>query len=71
MTESSAPRFPHVHVQLTGEDGNVFAIIGRVSASLTDAGVSDSEIQEFFDEVTTAGSYQGALRAVMRWVEVS
>jgi hypothetical protein len=28
------PRYPNVKVQLTGEDGNAFAIIGAVSKAL-------------------------------------
>jgi hypothetical protein len=30
MTTSNGPRFAQVHVQLSGHDGNVFAIMGRV-----------------------------------------
>lgn len=71
MTASTTPRYPHVHVQLTGEDGNVFAILGRVRRALAKAGVSDSEIKAFFDEATAAGSYDDVLLTVMRWVNAS
>jgi hypothetical protein len=34
-------RHPEVTVQLTGEDGNAFMIIGLARQALRDAGVSD------------------------------
>jgi hypothetical protein len=30
----SAPKFPDVEVQLSGEDGNAYAVLGRVSRAL-------------------------------------
>jgi hypothetical protein len=68
---SKAPKFPNVHVQLSGEDGNVFSIIGRVRQALVGAGASPDDVQAFADEVMEAGSYDDALRAVMRWVDAS
>lgn len=65
------PRFPNVHVRLTGEDGNVFAIIGRVRRALKEAGVSEEDLQAFMDEVTNSHSYDEALATVMRWVDAS
>ena len=41
------PRHPEVEVQLTGEDGNVFLVLGRVSRALKRAGYED-EVREFF-----------------------
>jgi hypothetical protein len=35
----SEPKYPDVSVRLVGEDGNAFAIMGRVSAALRDAGI--------------------------------
>lgn len=65
------PHFPHVHVQLTGKDGNVFAIIGRVREALRKGGASEEQIGNFTKEVTNARSYDDALVTVMRWVNVS
>ncbi|MDY6949282.1 MAG: hypothetical protein SXG53_26630 [Pseudomonadota bacterium] len=67
----AVPRFPEVHVQLTGEDGNVFAIIGRVRQALTDAGITDEYVQAFMGEITGSRSYDEALATVMRWVDAS
>ncbi len=71
MTASTTPRYPHVPVQLTGQDGNVFAILGRVRRALAQAGVNDSEIRTFFNEATAARSYDEVLGIVMRWVDAS
>lgn len=60
------PKHPEVRVQLTGEDGNAFMIIGRVSKALNRAGVDSSE---FCDEAMS-GDYDSVLRTCMRWVTV-
>jgi hypothetical protein len=64
------PKFPDVSVQLTGQDGNVFFIIGKVSKALREAGHVD-QVTEFVNEVTDTDSYEAALAVVMQWVEVS
>jgi hypothetical protein len=67
----SSPKFPDVHVQLSGEDGNVFAIIGRVRRALAQGGATDQDLQTFWTEISAATSYDEALLTVMRWVETS
>jgi hypothetical protein len=71
MTTSTTPRFPDVHVRLSGLDGNVFAIMGRVGKALAQAGATQQELADFMAEVMSSGSYAEALAAVMRWVSVS
>jgi hypothetical protein len=63
-------RYPDIHVQLTGHDGNGFAIMGTVSAALRRAGVSSEEIQQYIEE-STSGDYDHLLQTAMRWVNVS
>lgn len=67
MSES---RYPHIHVQLSGEDGNAFFIIARVRRAMQRAGVESSEIALFTDEAT-GGDYDHLLQTVMKWVETS
>ena len=62
-------RYPGISVQLTGEDGNAFAIIGAVSKALRRADVNSNEIKAFLAEAT-AGDYHALLRTCMRWVDV-
>jgi len=62
------PRYPDVQVQLSGEDGNAFAILGRTAAALRAAGVPQEEIDEFFTEATS-GDYDHLLQTTMAWVD--
>jgi hypothetical protein len=63
-------KYPNVHVQLTGTDGNAFAIMGKVADALRRAGVSNDEVVAYRAE-SMAGDYDNLLRVAMRWVEVS
>ncbi|HUF02446.1 MAG TPA: hypothetical protein VMN35_08480 [Gaiellaceae bacterium] len=63
-------RYPEVEVELIGHDGNAFSVLGRVSRALREAGVEESEVEEFVAEAT-AGDYDHLLATVMRWVEVT
>ena len=64
------PKYPDVHVQLTGEDGNAFFIMGRVARALRRAGVSTEEISAYYKEAT-AKDYNHVLQTTMRWVSWS
>lgn len=64
------PQFPHVEVQLTGEDGNIFFIMGRVASAMRRAGVPKEDIEAYRAEVLASESYDAALRATMRTVRV-
>jgi hypothetical protein len=61
------PRYPDVQVQLSGEDGNAFAILGRTAGALRRAGVLQEEIDQYFAEATS-GDYDHLLSTTMRWV---
>jgi len=63
-------RYPSVKVALVGEDGNAFAILGRVSKALRRAGVSQAE-RDAFTAQATSGDYDHLLTTVCRWVETS
>lgn len=64
------PRYPEIEVPITGQDGNIFFIIGRVTGALRKAGHAD-QIRYFTNHVTDAGSYEDALERVEKWVTVS
>jgi hypothetical protein len=63
------PKYPEVVVQLSGEDGNAFAIMGRVSTALRRAGVPQSERDAYYAE-STAGDYDNLLGVAQLWVTV-
>ena len=58
-------KFPHIEVQLTGSDGNAFAIIGKVKRALP------SDVQAEFMAEATSGDYNNVLATAMRWVNIS
>lgn len=64
------PKYPDIIVQLTGEDGNAYAVLGKVSRALRQADVPEDERQAFLQEAT-AGDYDRLLQVVMQWVEVT
>jgi hypothetical protein len=66
--DPTQPRYPDVQVQLTGEDGNAFAILGRTAAAMRHAGVPQEEIDAYFSEATS-GDYNHLLHTTMTWVD--
>jgi hypothetical protein len=74
----SEPRYPDVEVQLTGEDGNAFAVLGNVQRELRayfredgwTTGEAMKEINAFQDEAMS-GDYDHLLRTCMGWVSVA
>ncbi len=69
LAKRSEPKFPNVRVKLVGEDGNVFAIIGRVCRALRQGGANDVDVKAFTDEIQAVSSYDDALVVVMHWVD--
>lgn len=57
-------------VKLTGEDGNVFSIIGRVSKALKRAGLPE-RAAEFQKRAFAAKSYDEVLAMTFEYVDVS
>ena len=57
-------------VQLTGEDGNVFSIIGRVSGALKKAG-EDGKAKEFTEKAFESKSYNAVLRLATEYCDVA
>ena len=60
--------FDGVQLELLGQDGNIFAILGRASALLKRAGMKD-QADEMFQRVTASGSYGQALNIISEYVE--
>ena len=59
-----------IEVQLTGNDGNAFAIMGAVQRALKTAGATQAELDEYLKE-SMSGDYDNLLRTAMKWVEVA
>ncbi|MFH1494751.1 MAG: hypothetical protein ABIG70_08140 [Pseudomonadota bacterium] len=55
-------------VQLTGEDGNAFSILGRVRRAIVKS--DQPELAEAFMQEATAGDYDHLLQTCLRYVTV-
>ena len=63
------PKHPDITVELTGHNGNAFAVLGRCRQAARDAGLSEDDIATFLAEAM-AGDYDHLLQTAMRWFEV-
>lgn len=70
MTSTTNIKYPHIHVPLIGEDGNAFAIIGRVRRALRLANVPEDRVNEFTKQATS-GDYNHLLTTVTEWVNIN
>ena len=57
-----------VRVRLAGEDGNAFAIMGRVRQAMRRARVPQETIEEYSRDAT-GGDYDNLLRVTLEYVE--
>jgi hypothetical protein len=55
--------------KLSESDGNIFALMGKATRALKDAGMRD-QASALTKEVFACGSYDEALQTVMKYVEV-
>lgn len=59
-----------VEVQLSGNDGNAYAIMASVKKALVKAGATPEEVNQYLTE-SMGGDYDNLLRVAMDWVEVA
>lgn len=62
------PRLPDVVVNLVGEDGNAFAILGRAQRAMKRAGHGD--LWEQYHEEATSGDYNNLIATTVRWFTI-
>ena len=60
----------NVEVQLSGRDGNAFAIMAEVKIALQLAGATRDEITQYQQE-SMSGDYDNLLRVANEWVNVA
>ena len=65
------PKFPEVEVQLSGNDGNAFAIMGAVAKAMKRAGVSKEDVDQYQVDAMGSESYDALLQTTMKTVTVS
>lgn len=61
-------KYPDVHVELVGGDGNAFFILGRCQKAARRAGLSKETIDEFHKEATS-GDYDHLLQTCLKWFD--
>ena len=66
LTEQPAPAKPSMN--LIGEDGNIFSIMGRASGLLRRAGLRE-QAAEMIDRVSSCGDYYKALNIISEYVD--
>jgi hypothetical protein len=60
------PKYPNITVQLTGQDSNAFMILGFCRRAAKEAGLSQQEIDAFYQEATS-GDHDHLIQTAMRW----
>ena len=63
-----APRL-RPEVKLIGENGNAFAVLGKVAKALRSAGADKEYIDEYLNKAT-AGDYDHLLGVTMEYIDV-
>lgn len=59
-------KYPEIEVQLSGEDGNAFAILARCARAGRNAGLGEPELGKFREEATSA-DYDHLIQTALRW----
>ena len=65
---SEQPVYPHIHLDLVGEDGNAMFILARVQRAMKKAGLSMDKIEDFMTEAKS-GDYDNLLRTCMKYFD--
>lgn len=63
------PKYPHITVQLSGNDANGFFIASNVRMALKKNNVPKDEQEKFFNEALS-GDYEHLLTTCSKWVRV-
>jgi hypothetical protein len=63
-------KYPEIEVTISGHDGNAFAIMSRIQATMRRAGVPKEELDQYLAE-SMSGDYDNLLRTASSWVTVS
>lgn len=65
-----SPKYPDIQVELIGQDGNAFFILGSVKKALLKNGVDKSEVDQYLEEAMS-GDYDHLLSTTMQWVTIT
>jgi hypothetical protein len=68
--EPTGPKYPGVHVRLSGQNGNAFNLIAVCVRSAREADLPLDRIDAFTAEAHGAESYDAMLQTCMRWFTI-
>lgn len=63
------PKYPHITVELTGHDGNAFAVLGRCCQAARQADLPDDAMATFMAEAMES-DYDHLLQTAMLWFDI-
>ncbi len=63
------PKFPQIEVELVGNDGNAYAVMGAVGVAMLKGGLTKEDVKEY-TESATSGDYDNLLMVTMETVTV-
>jgi hypothetical protein len=66
QTPMATPKYPHIKVRLSGQDGNAFTMLGACRRAAERAGLPPEEVKAFTEEAT-ARDHDHLLQTAMRW----
>lgn len=62
-------KYPDIRVQLVGQDGNAFMVLGLCQRAANKAGLPKTEIDAFMQEAKS-GDYNHLLATCMAWFDI-
>ena len=65
----SSVKYPEIEVQITGNDGNAYAIMSSIQKAMRRAEIPQHEIEQYLNQ-SMSGGYDNLLRVAMNWVTV-
>lgn len=66
----TAPKYPNIEVQLTGESDHPISIVMRTKGELRRGHIDENSIAEYQKEALS-GDYDHVIQTTMHWVTVS
>ena len=63
------PKHPNVTVELTGQNGNAFVILGLCKQAAQEYGLEKTEVDAFIEEATS-DDYDHLLQTAIHWFDV-
>lgn len=61
-------KYPSVKLELVGQDGNAFSILGRACVAMRKASLS-RDVMHVFSEEARSGDYNHLLQTCMNWFD--